>query len=393
MTIEKSIVDSAKMIDLISLAGQYTDLSRASGTKEWQGACPKCGGKDRFHVKTGGYFCRQCKKMEDNKGIWYDQIDFVRWMDGCDFADAVNKLVGRLPLATHTPPVTQGKTTQHSHYTGWLNKANFIVEQAHTHLMAGGAGFDYLTGRGISQAAMQTFKLGFAPAVPLPGTWDEQKRKHTQPKQPAITIPWLRRGQVTGIRYRFLTAHTYPDLAGKERTTKTSAVHDSDFSGLFYGGQGVLGCAESQRTLVICEGELNAISIWQIAKNWNFDVLSLGSESSKLTQPMLDYAKRFGRLLIWMDRIDLSKRLMTIIAGAFGIDSPMIDDQKHDANRLLQAGLLGEFVAQARYMACKSDTERLALLWSIQDGVTQGDFDLGACEVALTIAKDMGVKL
>jgi hypothetical protein len=392
MTIEKSIVDSAKMIDLISLAGQYTELSRASGTKEWQGACPKCGGDDRFHVKTGGFFCRQCKSMESNNGIWYDQIDFVRWMDGCDFASAVNKLVGRLPLATNAAPQTAQKAIQHEHHTGWVDKASAIVESAHAALMAGGAGFDYLAGRGISQAAMQTFNLGFAPAVSLPGTWDDKKRIHTQPKHPAIVIPWLRRGKVTGIRYRFLTTHVYVDLSGKERTTKQSAVYDSDFTGLF-GGQAVLGCAEGQRTLVICEGELNAISIWQITKNWNFDVLSLGSESGKITQPMLDYAKRFGRLLIWLDREDLVERMMTIMPESFGIHARVVDGRKQDANNLLQAGTLGVMMAEARYRACRSDTERLALLWNIQDGVAQGDFDLGACEVALTIAKDMGVKL
>jgi len=393
MTIEKSIIESAKMIDLINLAGQYTELGKASGTREWCGPCPKCAGDDRFHVKTAGFFCRQCKKLEDNNGIWYDQIDFVRWMDGCDFSTAIGKLVGGLPLKNRAATPTVHSKPHQEHHSGWIEKATAVMEDSHSYLMGGAvSGYDYLVGRGISQESMRTFKLGFASSVALPGTWDEKKRIHTQPKHPAIVIPWLRRGKVAGIRYRFLETHAYVDLKGRTRTTKQSAVYDSDFTGVF-GGQTVLGCAEEKRTLVLCEGELNDISIRQVARNWDFDVLSIGSETSKIAQPILDYAKKFGRFLIWVDRLDQSKRLMALIPGAFGINSLIVDERKQDANSMLQAGTLGTMLAEARYLACRSDTERLALLWSIQDSVTQGDFDMGACEVALMIANDMGVKL
>lgn len=394
MTIElsKLTIDSAKTIDLITLAGQYTKLSRASGTKEMMGPCPRCGGVDRFHVKIGGFFCRQCKRMEDNHDIWYDQIDFVRWMDNCDFVTAVEKLTGAKPMTTVKQPVAPMKTSQaidHSHYTGWTEKATDIARAAHDTLLMDGDGAEYLESRGIMPNAWLAFKLGFAPAVALPGTWDG--KEHVQPKQPAIVIPWYRGGKVTGIRYRFLATHEYTNLEGKEVKVKTTSLHDSDFTGVLYGGQALLGCAEQARTLVLCEGELNAISIWQMASPWNFDVLSLGSESAKLTPAMIDYANRFERVIVWMDKADLVKQLMASIGGSYGISSPVIENRKQDANAMLQAGQLGGFIASVRYQACQSDTERLRLLWNIQDAIRTGHMDFGACEVAAQIAKDLGV--
>lgn len=402
MTILKSSIEEAKSIDLITLAGQYTQLRRASGNKEMMGACPKCGGDDRFHVKTGGFFCRICKPMEDNHDIWYDQIDFVRWMDNCDFATALEKLTGTKPMSTARPPVKPvakpSKAIDHEHYTGWLEKATEAARAAHDALMIddGSAsspiGVAYLDSRGIESHAWVAYGLGFA-MVPLPGTWDEKKREHICPKQPAISIPWYRGGKVTGIRYRFFETHSYTDVQGKKCKTKQTAFYDSDFLGVLYGGQALMGCAEDLRTLVICEGELNAISIWQMAAPWNFDVLSLGSETARVTPAMLDYARQFERVLIWMDKADFVLTLMASIGGAYGISSPMIDDRKQDANALLQSGQLGGLLASARFEACQTDTERLRLLWNIQDAVAARHVDIDACSVALKIAEQMGIKL
>lgn len=282
-TLSKDQIFHAKNINLITLAGQYTQLRRASGTTEYMGPCPRCGGTDRFHVKAGGFFCRQCKQMEANNGIWYDQIDFVRWMDGCSFTAAVEKLTGAKPMTLTKTPVTPivkpQKPVSHEHYTGWLEKAETLVSDAHTALMtdAGKAGADYLLGRGIEAHAWEAFNLGYAPEVALPCTWDAKTRQHTQPKHPAIVIPWYRGGKLTGVRFRFLETHEYTDIDGKERKVKTTSLHDSDFTGVLYGGQALAGCAEELRTLILCEGELNAISIWQVAEPWNWDVLSLGA--------------------------------------------------------------------------------------------------------------------
>jgi putative DNA primase/helicase len=56
------------------------------------GACPKCGGDDRFaiNIKKQVWLCRQC----GGKG---DVIAFVRHLDGCDFNAACETLTGEPP--------------------------------------------------------------------------------------------------------------------------------------------------------------------------------------------------------------------------------------------------------------------------------------------------------
>jgi DNA primase len=62
--------------------------------KELVGPCPRCGGDDRFAVNTAKqiFNCRGC-------GAKGDVIDLVRFLDGCDFLPAVEKLAGAPPKA------------------------------------------------------------------------------------------------------------------------------------------------------------------------------------------------------------------------------------------------------------------------------------------------------
>ncbi len=64
---------------------------RRSGS-ERIGACPKCGGDDRFsiNVNDGVWNCRGCKPTD----ISGDVIGMVEWLDGLDFKGAVEKLTG-----------------------------------------------------------------------------------------------------------------------------------------------------------------------------------------------------------------------------------------------------------------------------------------------------------
>ena len=61
-----------------------SDLKRKTAT-ESAGPCPLCGGTDRFYVRDGKAFCRQCRP----KGG--DIIDWHRWIDGLDLAGLLKK--------------------------------------------------------------------------------------------------------------------------------------------------------------------------------------------------------------------------------------------------------------------------------------------------------------
>jgi hypothetical protein len=73
---------------------------KLNGSKvERAGACPKCGGTDRFSINTVKrvWNCRGC-------GVGGDTIDLVRHLDGVNFIEACTTLAG-------PPPVTNGKDT------------------------------------------------------------------------------------------------------------------------------------------------------------------------------------------------------------------------------------------------------------------------------------------
>jgi len=389
MTITKTI-DTAQLkqsIDLREMVGRYTEL-RKETARELSGACPKCGGADRFHVADDWFFCRRC---HEKRG---DVIEFTAWMNGCDFLAAVAMLTNApLPVPTmKRTPITKRHPEQPQ---DWHRRATTIVDNAHYRLfndsdVEAEAGRAYLDSRGIEPHAWQAFKLGYTHAAPLPGTWDETKRAHVYPKQPALVIPWYKAGKVCAVRYRFLQWHEYTDSEGKERKEKQTALHDSSFAGVLYGGQALELSAISLSTLIICEGELNACSIWQTAKDSRVDVLSLGSESVHITPVMAAYTARYATVIAWLDREEKAQAVRSVLSVAHPIKSP----NGQDANDLYQAGQLGGFLALHRFQAAKNRHEQERVLWDLWDAdhVWPGA-DASTNEVMTHIAKVLGVGL
>jgi hypothetical protein len=93
----QAIIELCKNIDLLGLIEPTTTL-RKVGAREYAGPCPKCGGKDRFHVNLDkGWFCRQCHSEH-----FGDQIDFRVWLNNVTWIEAVQQLVGRRPVSKET---------------------------------------------------------------------------------------------------------------------------------------------------------------------------------------------------------------------------------------------------------------------------------------------------
>lgn len=421
--IPQHIIDQARTVDLVSLIQRYQWPLKAESHGSKCGPCPFCnGGEDRFWIRDNRYKCRVC-------GATGTPVDFVMWRERLEFREAVTMLTGYVetpetalngaqngkgykdtPTKPQKPqftpfavlPQAQPAQRKEPPTAQWIAEATAIAEQCHERLVAsadGQPGRDYLTGRGITESAWLAYGIGFHAGVLLPGTWDEKTRQAILPPEPAISIPWLRGGKTLAIRYRFLKLHTYTDVDKRERTAKQTARPGSYFTDYLYGGHALTlpPCAdshiESLRTLILCEGELNAISIWQVANGWRWDVLSVGSESQAqhITPAMIDYARRFERVICWMDRAEVAKAAMAQIPGSYGITSPTPEGSKLDANDMLKRGLLGGFLAEARRQACESDTERTRLYWNIMDAFDAGQLDEGALVVAAKLAGQLGL--
>jgi len=194
---------------------------------------------------------------------------------------------------------------------------------------------------------------------------------------------------VYAVRFRFL------EPQGEHRLT---ALAGSQFSGKLFGGQALPpACfeplpkghkpAESLCTLLIVEGEINAMSCHQVASETRLDVLSVGSESANLSPAGIEFAKRYKRVLLWADKAEVAQRLMGALPSSYGVRSP----GGKDANDLLRAGLLGGFLSTVRADAARDASELEGLLWDLWDAsLLLAGIDTGTAAVIGELAKRLG---
>jgi hypothetical protein len=376
--IDPRLIEQAKAVSIIDLARQVTTLHRES-SQEWAGPCPKCGGDDRFHCTTEWFFCRQC---HPERG---DSIEYRHCYHGDRFKEAVERLTnGGIPTATTAqrraepqPKRKAGQTDQ------WRHEAAQIHARAKELLWGkeGAPARAYLEGRGlVDPKVWERFELGYRPDTPLANT-------RRQPQYaPAIAMPWMPGGKLCAVRYRYLQVQHYTDDNGDNRTEKLWSQPGSTTSGRLFGGQLLFGCAERFRTLVLVEGELNAMSIWQASYETGIDVLSIGSQSASLPAKMIEYAQRYSRVMVWADEEGPARKLMGMIPGAIPIKSP----GGKDANDLLGSGLLGGFLAMKRENNVKSQDELEGLLWALFDAaMLPAGIDSGSAAVLRRIATNL----
>ena len=385
-------IDAAKRVNMLALAESYTQLQRKTAAGEYEGPCPRCGGSKRFvvHTRERWWFCRDCHPTRG------DSIEFVRWRQpGLSFPEAVAQLAGGVVTKAVTkreperqPPATKPQPAE------WRKKAEAIAAEAHERLWKaeGESAQAYLLGRGLEPHTWLQYGLGYRPDAPLPGTKGRQRAS-------ALVIPWRSRVGVYALRYRFLEVQHYTDSEGKERDEKLVAEMGSQFAGKLFGGQAlpewVLMAApegypygiQGLCTLLIVEGEINAMSCWQVASETHLHVLSLGSEGQTIPAAALPLIQRYEKVLVWADKERIAQGLMSALPGAVGIHSP----GGKDANDLLQAGLLGGFLATMRANHAKSQHELEGLLWNLYDAARlPAGIDTGSAKILQRLATQLG---
>lgn len=374
-------LDRAKSINIVELASKYTKMRHLSG-QEYAGPCPKCHGEDRFHATKEWWFCRQCSPKRG------DAPGFLQFVENLPFLEAVERLAGDRPTRSFQSVDRRERLRQTMLQTSqgrvpiapakempgqsveWLRQAEHIVVNAHEALMAdSNPGAEYLLGRGLLPSTWEAYNFGYAQAYHTP----------TDSKLPAIVIPWYRGGKIAAVRYRFLNP---PDKR------KTTSLRDSSFSGLLFGGHVICGCAERLRTLVLCEGELNAASIYQVAHWARTDVLSIGSETATLTPAAVDYISQYRQVIVWMDRPEIARQLMAVLPRAVALSSP----DNRDANDMLKAGMLGGLIATMRKRGARTRSALEAMVWDYWDAQQHVVGDEHADAVARQVAEEIGVQ-
>lgn len=294
--------------NLIKFAGRYTDLKRKT-SREHTGPCPSStcrsdpNNEDRFNVQSDKFLCRVCHPK------WGDIVSFVAWYEDCSQLEAMGRLRDNtLNLPIRKQPPAERPRPQRD-YRGLAVKSLRVLASA-----AGNPGRAYLTGRGIDESTWLAWGIGLIECH----RWSDDE--YTKLGW-GVAMPWVSGDKVTGVNCRL--------LAHEQRYHRFGNV-----SGLF-GGHKLTG----SDTLIFCEGEINALSIWQ-ALGGRIDVLSFGSESVTKSAQFSEVAKPYAHVIIWCDREPVVQTAMLRCPGAAGIKSP----RGMDANDLLQAGILAEFL-------------------------------------------------
>lgn len=366
---------AARDIDIAALATRYgTELHR-HGTNELAGACP-CPGctaqRDGFHVNVAmnRWRCYTC-----HPSAWFDAVELVKVCEGLNYPDAVQWLLGD---STPTPRIAKPVTPQPAKTWDTARATRFLAD-AQDRLWAAGSmgdrGRGYLEGRGLDGATWLNFGLGVANVKTGAGDY-----------APAIAIPWYVRGELASLAFRFLDAHD-----GQRYSRWGSAANR------LFGNHANLDAAG---TVVIVEGEFNAMAIWQIANHTRLHVLSTGKQADRLSDSAVRaIAQRYDTVIVWCDEQDASRALVGQLAPHVtgivqSMYSPLHDGRKMDANARLQSGELGgELSAVREYMAHESGhVDRLYSDLMLGATSVQG-LDAGSADVLKRLAERVGLAL
>ncbi len=293
-------------VDIVQLASEHTTL-RKLAAREFAGPCPKCEGRDRFHVHADGWwFCRNC---HEGRG---DAIELVKFVTGCDFTAACERLGARPAMQKHVHTTEAKREAWRT--AEWQTKAMAIVNNAieALNLPLGAAASAYLTQRSIDWQTWQAWQLGY----------DVDKR--------ALVIPWFAEsGEITAIKYRRIDNKADMRYWSEEGSTA-----------LLYGLHMI---DRSARTLVIIEGELNAISVWQACRAMGISVVSIGSQkpSAAARAEVARVARDFQQVVVWCDEAERAQALLSAVGNrALPLQSP----NGWDANDLLKKLQLDRFM-------------------------------------------------
>lgn len=183
-------VSLTKSIDLLGLIEPVTHLRKVAA-REYAGACPKCGGTDRFRVnQDAGWFCRVCQG--DTK--WHDAIDFRQWVYGERITQAIESLLGgrkidkgaveRFALErSATEKIRQAEDAAKQQAARERLQAGRVWETYHANLTDEAR--ELWRVRGIPDDWQDYFKLGYCPSH----DWNCGDTRFTSD---SLTIPYLR---------------------------------------------------------------------------------------------------------------------------------------------------------------------------------------------------------
>jgi len=306
------------MTDIITLIEQDLGQGRhIGGWLFWH--CPFHAGDNTpsLGVRNGRYYCFACQASGD-------AVDWLVNYRRLPKKEALDTGKGLLPNLTKTSPARSPGQRPGQHGKDLTSLTAAYAKRLDADDPLARAVRAYLSARSLSWATWQRALLGAAEIYdPVAGT-----------KRPAVAIPYCNKDcKVRAVKYRFCNGNS----KGLRYIAEKGSVQ-----GLYHLPEALFGAGD---VLLIIEGELNLLSVAQI--NPGLDVVSPGSQSAgqAVIATLRALARRYQRVVIWFDEPKRAQEMANMLGGkAKAIYSPTIRGVKCDANQLLCAGLLGDFL-------------------------------------------------
>ena len=288
---------------------------------EWAGPCPECGGEDRFRVwpehpesDTGRFWCRQC----DWSG---DGINYLQELRGLSFREACEEL--RVTYKLEAPkgraqrrqrrsshrPKASSRRRDNPASAAWQERARELVYEAHERLFSaeGQRARDYLDERGLSELVLREAGIGYLPedSYEDPKRWSLQRKKDVWLPRGILLPYWTDPDRIVKLKIR--------RQKGKPRYIQ---VPGGDTKALYLQSK-----VRAGEPLVLCEGEIDALSVWEATEGAYAAVATGGTSGARLVQWQARIAMASIVLVAfdadeagdekarwWMDRLSNAKR-------------------------------------------------------------------------------------
>jgi hypothetical protein len=320
-TYDKTQIETLRQVDVLSLATEVYGAKLEKCTpRELAGACP-CKGctarRDGFHVNTelNRWRCYTC-----HPSGWYDAAELVVAVERVGFRQAAEKLLtgNAKKCDVASAHLSATSTPSPSYRQSW---ARTILEIAQDRLwsVAGEQARVYLKARGLLSPTWEVYGLGF-------GEWRDKQHDRWLP---SIVIPWLssNASHLAALRYRHI------ETDGKVKYRVYGNLADR-----LFGWQAITQPAD---VVILVEGEINAMSIYQELPADSIHVFSVGSQANRLSESVVAHVSTYRRVIVWMDEPDRAGAIAKMLPNAVAVDSASMGG---DANELLQANQLSGFL-------------------------------------------------
>lgn len=161
--ISKETIDAVNnTVDIVSVIGEYTKLT--SRGNDWWGCCPFHGEKTAsFHVDADKkfYHCFGC-------GAGGNVIKFIMEQEKLSFSDSVEFLAKKSGIEVkyengYKPDNQDPKFKQIEDYIELYSRTGSMFHYLLTETEQGKDALKYIIGRGLTEATIEKFKLGYAP--------------------------------------------------------------------------------------------------------------------------------------------------------------------------------------------------------------------------------------